>query len=156
MISYITGDVTCPQGDGLKILIHIVNNLGGWGRGVVVAISRRWVKPEQSYRLWHAKDDNFTLGMVQLVRVQDDLIVANMVAQNGYSYKDNPAIDYNALRTCLSKVAKRAKELGAKIIAPRLGCGLACGTWTEVEQILQETMDDLDVTVYDLPTKENI
>ena len=37
----IKGDATRPQASGPKIIAHICNDLGGWGKGFVVAISRR-------------------------------------------------------------------------------------------------------------------
>jgi hypothetical protein len=40
-IAYHVGDATMPVGDGPKILVHICNNIGAWGRGFVVALSRR-------------------------------------------------------------------------------------------------------------------
>jgi O-acetyl-ADP-ribose deacetylase (regulator of RNase III) len=149
-ISYITGDATQPVGNNVRIIIHIVNDAGGWGKGFVTSISKRWLEPEQAYRQWHAKGDNFALGMVQLVKLPDDIIVANMIAQHGYSYAGHPAIQYPALHMCLSKVAKRTKELGATVHMPRIGCGLAGGIWSQVERIILDTMNDLDVTVYDL------
>ena len=33
---------------------------------------------------------------------------------------------------------------------PRIGCGLAGGTWKEVEPIVQAALDGLPVVVYDL------
>jgi O-acetyl-ADP-ribose deacetylase (regulator of RNase III) len=92
--------------------------------------------------------------MIQLVKLPDGIIVANMIAQHGYSYAGHPAIQYPALHMCLSKVAKRAKELGATVHMPRIGCGLAGGTWDKVEPIILEAMDGADVTVYDLPEEK--
>jgi len=150
-LSYVVGDVIRPRGDGTRILAHVCNDANGYGAGVALAIARRWPEAKSAYHAWHAKGENFALGMVQLVRLSDGIIVANMIAQHGYAYAGNPAIQYPALHMCLSKVAKRAEELGAAIHIPRLGCGLAGGTWDKVEPIIMETMNDLDVTVYDLP-----
>lgn len=44
-INYTTGDATQPTGAGPKIIVHICNDIGGWGRGFVVAISNRWSTP---------------------------------------------------------------------------------------------------------------
>jgi O-acetyl-ADP-ribose deacetylase (regulator of RNase III) len=153
-ISYVVGDATQPRNEGSRIIAHICNDVGGWGHGFVVAVSKQWLEPELAYRAWHAKGENFALGMVQLVKLPDGIIVANMIAQHGYASPGHPAIQYPALHMCLSKVAKRAKELGTSIHMPRIGCGLAGGTWSTVETIILETMGDLDVTVYDLPDKE--
>lgn len=150
MIHYVVGDATQPQGDGPKIIAHIVNTSGGWGRGFVVALSRRWAEPENLYRRWH-KELTFVLGSVQLVKVAPDLAVANMLAQRGYALPGKPAVVYDALRSCLEKVAMRAVALGATVHMPRIGCGLAGGKWEEVEPILGETMKGIEVFVYDLP-----
>lgn len=153
-MKFVIGDVTEPQGERLKILVHVCNDAGGFGSGVAGAIAKWHPEVREAYRAWHAKAENFALGMVQLVKLPDGIIVANMIAQHGYSSPGRPAIQYPALHMCLSKVAKRAKELGASIHCPRIGCGLAGGTWDKVEPIILETMGDLDVTVYDLPEEK--
>ena len=149
MIRYINGDATRPQGDGLKLLAHIVNTSGGWGRGFVLAISSRWTEPERRYREWHKSKEGFVLGEVQFVKVEEDIDVVNMLAQCGYATPTKPAIRYDALEICLTKVAKGARQLGATIHMPRIGCGLAGGTWSEVGKIVEETLHDFDVCVYD-------
>jgi O-acetyl-ADP-ribose deacetylase (regulator of RNase III) len=45
-ISYLQGDATSPQAKGNKIIAHICNDLGRWGKGFVLAISKRWPEPE--------------------------------------------------------------------------------------------------------------
>jgi O-acetyl-ADP-ribose deacetylase (regulator of RNase III) len=150
-ISYVVGDATKPQGEGLMIVAHVCNDAGGFGSGFAGAVARCWPEVRNAYLKWHAKGEGFALGMVQLATVSDSLIVANMIAQHGYSRPGKPAINYLALRMCLSKVAKKAGEIGASIHAPRLGSGLAGGTWDQVEPIILETMDGLEVTIYDLP-----
>src|ERR1044072_1671109 len=49
-ISYLKGDATSPQAKGVKLICHICNDLGGWGKGFALAISRRWDEPEEKYR----------------------------------------------------------------------------------------------------------
>lgn len=49
-IQYIRGDATSPQTEGKKIIAHICNDIGGWGKGFVKAISNRWSDPENEYR----------------------------------------------------------------------------------------------------------
>ena len=94
--------------------------------------------------------------------VEPGLWVANMVAQTGYGRSGDqqhktedeaeaPPIRYDALRTCLLKVAESATSKGSTIHAPRVGCGLAGGKWDQVEPLIQETMRDLQVFIYDLP-----
>ncbi|MFJ6385555.1 hypothetical protein ACIQI7_36810, partial [Kitasatospora sp. NPDC092039] len=49
-ITYVRGDATTPQGKGVKVIAHVCNDLGGWGKGFVLALSRRWPEPEAAYR----------------------------------------------------------------------------------------------------------
>jgi hypothetical protein len=37
---------------------------------------------------------------------------------------------------------------------PRIGCGLAGGEWSKVEEIINRVMPDVDVYVYDFDTKD--
>ena len=174
MIHYLKGDATQPVGEGPKILAHICNDIGGWGAGFVVAISKRWPQPEEAYRAW-AKGrfrpkpgcaiigpQTFSLGSVQFVTVTEDLAVANMIAQRGYGPRGNdlhrtddhdpngPPIRYDALALCLKGVQSAAEKLDASVHMPRIGCGLAGGRWDQVEPIVSKMLDGLDVYVYDL------
>lgn len=153
-ITYRKGDATAPWGDGQRIICHICNDLGGWGKGFVVAISKRWPEPEARYRAWHREGEagGFRLGAIQLVQVEPTLHVANMIAQRGTRPIDGvPPIRYEALRECLSTLTERAIELGASVHMPRIGCGLAGGSWPEVEAVIQATLlpANLEVHVYD-------
>lgn len=53
LLNYVKGDATSPQGDGTKAIVHVCNNIGAWGAGFVMAISRRWPEPEAAYREWY-------------------------------------------------------------------------------------------------------
>ena len=64
-IQYIKGDATQPTGNGNKIIVHVCNDIGGWGKGFVMALSKRWKAPEQEYRNWYVSQDGFELGAVQ-------------------------------------------------------------------------------------------
>jgi O-acetyl-ADP-ribose deacetylase (regulator of RNase III) len=154
-INYVKGDATQPQAKGNKIIAHVCNDLGGWGKGFVLAISKRWPEPEAAYRAWHRgrSMNDFGLGAVQLVQIEPYVWVANMVAQRGMKTGSNgPPIRYEAVRTCLGKLAGEAKILGASVHMPRIGCGLAGGRWEEIEPIILDelTSRGVEVTVYDL------
>lgn len=149
-ISYIKGDATQPRGKGNKIIAHICNDLGGWGKGFVLAISKRWEAPESEYRAWHSSRTGFELGALRLVQVEPYIWVANMIGQRGMkSGSKGPPIRYDAVRTCLRKLAIEAKSLNASVHMPRIGCGLAGGRWEEIEPIVTEEMAGIEVTIYD-------
>ena len=52
-INYVIGDATQPVSENPVIICHIVNNLSRWGKGFVMALSRRYPQPEREYRRWH-------------------------------------------------------------------------------------------------------
>ena len=153
-ITYLKGDATSPQAKGVKLICHVCNDLGGWGKGFVLAVSRRWAAPEEEYRAWHAgrSGNDFELGAVQFVQVEPYVWVANMIAQRGVKQgSSGPPIRYAALAECLRKVGDKALELGASVHMPRIGCGLAGGKWSEVEPLIEEHLcaRGVKVTVYD-------
>lgn len=158
-IKYVKGDATRPRGKGTKIIVHCCNDLGAWGAGFVLAISRRWPEPEARY-VESITRGQLELGKVQFVEVDTDndeegegdhIIVANLIGQKGLIGPVNPQpIRYSAIETGLRKVAHEAKKRSASIHMPRIGCGLAGGTWSKMEPIIAEALNGLDVTVYDL------
>src|SRR4051812_26979548 len=84
-INFLKGDATAPMSKGNKIIAHICNDLGGWGKGFVLAISKRWKEPEQDYRDWHRNraSNDFKLGAVKFIQVEPYVWVANIIGQNG-------------------------------------------------------------------------
>jgi O-acetyl-ADP-ribose deacetylase (regulator of RNase III) len=153
-IAYVKGDATDPNGEGDKIIAHVCNDIGGWGRGFVLALSKRWPQPENEYKKWYKSNENFALGEVIFVQVEKNIWVANMIGQRDIKPdKDgNPPVRYEAIGKALSKVAAFATEKKASVHMPRIGCGLAGGTWDKMEPvIIKELVEkDVPVTVYDL------
>lgn len=152
-IQYKEGDATNPVGEVNKIIVHICNDIGGWGKGFVMAISKRWKLPESKYREWFKSKENFNLGEVQFVQVEENLWVANLIGQHKVNKDEfgNAPIRYDAIEVGLSKVADFANEINACIHMPRIGCGLAGGKWEMIEPIIEKTIlkEDINTTVYD-------
>jgi O-acetyl-ADP-ribose deacetylase (regulator of RNase III) len=152
-INYIKGDATEPVGEGKKIIPHICNDIGAWGAGFVLALSAKWPAPEASYLKWFRSKHFFELGHNQRVEVGGGIMVINMIAQHkvGRDDKGKSPIRYTAVRECLSRVAAEAKEQKASVHMPRIGCGLAGGSWGVIENIIKDTLLDrnIEVTVYD-------
>lgn len=154
-IEYVGGDATAPRGEGVRIIAHVCNDLGGWGKGFVLALSRRWPEPEAAFRRWHREraGNDFGLGAAQFVRVSPHLWVANLVGQRGIrtGRSSGVPVRYEAIDRALERLAERAVELGASVHMPRIGCGLAGGTWDRVEPLVRERLVSrgIPVTVYD-------
>lgn len=162
-IHYIEGDATSPVGDGNKVIAHICNDIGRWGRGFVLSLSKTWPNPERDYRAWYQGNPQpnpmdqpyppFELGNVHMVRVQNDIWVANMIAQHGIIAKDGvQPIRYDALKACLMRL--RDMLNGSSVHMPRIGCGLAGGKWSEIEPLILSALPDVEVFVYDFDTKD--
>lgn len=152
-IEYLKGDATVPRARGIKIIAHICNDIGGWGKGFVMAISKKWKTPENEYRKWFKSENNFHLGEVQFVQVEEEIWICNMIAQHKIitNSKGIVPIRYEAVEKCLEKLSRKALELNAVVHMPRIGCGLAGGIWTEIEPIIEKTLlaKDVEVYVYD-------
>lgn len=161
-INYVIGDATYPIGDGPKVIAHCVNDIGRFGSGFVLALNKRWQNPRRLYLKWaqagitiSPSGDRvpFELGQVQFVQVEPDLWVANVVGQH-QTIRENPSpIRYEALRQGLKTVADFCDLQGASYVSPKLGSGLARGSWNLIEQIIQQEIANrgISVTVYELP-----
>ena len=155
-ITYLKGDATDPKQikDEKMFLLHVCNNKGRWGRGFVLAISNRWYEPESEYR----KLKNYDLGVIQIVKINDDLSVVNMIAQNGLgTYRRR--VDYKQVKVCLNSFNswvteyKKKHKTNISIHMPRIGCGLGGGNWKTVEKIINNEIGEHNVFVYDFGKK---
>lgn len=153
-IYYALGDATHPLGAGPAIIAHCCNNIGVWGAGFVLALSKRWAEPEAEYRKWARQfsDACIPLGCVQFVPVGENITVANIIGQHATStWKGQPPIRYEGLKVGFERVAREAIKLGASVHMPRLGCGLAGGSWEKVEPLIEGQLcaRGVPVWVYD-------
>lgn len=158
-LNFVIGDATEPIKDGSKALIcHICNDIGAWGKGFVLAVSDKYPMAKNIYMKYMKEKKKSNLGDIQIVDF-DDLYIVNMIAQNGiYTKTDEngnriPPIRYDSLKNCLTRVSDFIISLNEPISVhmPRIGCGLAGGTWSEVEKIIRDTLikNGIDVFVYD-------
>lgn len=159
LLTYVEGDATAPVGEGLKVIAHCCNDIGAWGAGFVVALSKRWKRPEKEYRAWHKSREgkDLPLGATQIVPVEKDIVIANIVGQHGLrSSGGQIPIRYEALSRgfyYITVFAATRPDEAVSIHMPRLGCGLAGGSWSQLEPLIEHHFiaNDLPVTVYDWP-----
>lgn len=160
-IQYKIGDATAPIGEGNKLIVHCCNDIGAWGAGFVIALSRRWLTPQQEYTKWcqgiQAKCEFTTLnpmvlGEIQIVNVEPQLYVCNLIGQHGVGCWNGIPLRYEAIAQGLRKVASVCLEQQMSVHMPRIGAGLAGGDWRKIAQIIQEELVDkgVEVIVYDL------
>jgi len=145
VIEYLKGDATSPcKTGGIRIIAHVCNNAGGWGRGFVVSLSNKWEEPMKKYKEWYNSLDTkhsgrpvmvhrsgtstrMPLGEIQVVPVKDEygtILVVNMIAQHNFKCAENSvALRYQALADCLRKLdewIKSYKLVKSIMIRPKL------------------------------------
>lgn len=155
MITYVLGDATKPLDwlEDHRYIVHCVNDFGQWGSGFVLALDKISSLPKQHYREWHTSrcDNELPLGAVQYVNIDESTTVVNLVGQHGTVRNWPHPVRYDAIYNGLSALANAVRTLGGSIHMPRMGSGLAGGSWDVIEAIVNETCEGIDVFVYDLP-----
>ena len=157
MIQYYKGDVLSALDTSeteTKVLIHICNNKGGWGKGFVTSLSKKWKEPEKFYRNCFNLNHQNKLGDIQQCCPVKNVYVVNMIVQNGYKSIFNKCpLDYDALTVCLKKTSDWLIYMGMRspsIYCPKIGTGLAGGDWDIIKPILEEELANFPINVYEL------
>ena len=149
--------IKVKQGDLLQaeetIIAHQVNCFGVAG-GLAYHVFKKWPDAKNDYQQITSRSSTIIgglenlLGTVQLTGQQPDgKIIANLFGQY------LPGADYrpDALRVALENLSTLAKSLGASVAMPYgISCGICGGDWDEVRQIIEETMQGVDITLYKL------
>lgn len=85
--------------------------------------------------------------------MEDDIWIANLIGQHKINKDENgnAPIRYDAIKKGLEKVAQFATENNTSVHMPRIGCGLAGGTWDRIEPLIQESLlnNEIETYVYD-------
>lgn len=166
MISYVKGDVTNPDIDGLKILPHIVNSMGVMGAGVAYGIAKKWPDVRMTYEDWYENrlhinyfdtiHTPFDLGENQYVVADDDTVVVNMLAQKlGTQFIDNepvPPLRLWALKECIMKVADfcNSLEVDFTLTCPKFGSLRAGGDFDkDILPMIKSYWEDFNVVIFE-------
>lgn len=154
-VTYLRGDATQPRGNGVRMIVHVVNDrTPNWGGGFALAVRRRYPEVQAEFiEWWRDSMTQSRLGSTHVCRLSQDLAVTSLVAQHGLGPSREARIRYGALETCLESLASEARAAPASIHMPRIGCGQAGGSWEVVEELIQTCLIEsgVSVTVYDLP-----
>ena len=164
-LKYVTGDATDPQKtyeNEIVVIPHCCNNENIWGGGFVIALSKKWEKPEQMYREYCEKRKDeapiLLLGEVVFSKIDSHLVVANMIGQNGTITETNPKpIKYSELVRCMEKVVDYIRIIKSQtsnpvvIHAPKFGSLRAGGNFDFVLELIKEIWveNGIDVIIYE-------
>lgn len=142
--------ITIKKGDLLEatetVIGHQVNCFGVAG-GLAAAVFRKYPVAESDYlQLIERLPGEALLGITQLTGQQPDgHIIANIFGQF------YPGADYqaDALKKALQELARIARTMEWSVAIPYgISCGIAGGDWSEVYEIIEETMEGVDCVIY--------
>lgn len=124
--------------------MHQVNCQDVMGAGVAKVLYTKYPQVKEKFHQLATQPDYNTptkrFGLVQPVRISDQLVVLNSFSQLYYGRKkDVVYTDHQALLTNLSKLDAYAKKHNLPAYVPaRIGCGLAGGDWATIEKYIKE------------------
>lgn len=157
VIQFVHGNILEPRAGGRRMICQLVNDKAlKWGGGVARQVSTKFPLAEAQFSESIQKvRQSERLGSVVFSSAEDGLVVASIVAQEGFGPSLLPRIRYEALEKGIKCVADRALELQASVHMPRIGTGAAGGDWETVQEMIEEHMvrAGLKVIVYDPPPK---
>lgn len=137
------------------IILHQVNCLGVMGSGVALQIKERYPEAYKEYIgvcNWNTPEN--LLGELQIVKITDDISIANIFGQLRYGYGEMHT-DYEAVRSSLEKLAEyidnrndiNTDDITHISLPYRMGCDRGGGNWVTYFEIIQECLMNTKNTV---------
>ena len=145
-IQFIKGDLIQLIKDGcFDVVAHGANCFNTMNSGIAKQLRETWPQIYEADRKtikgYRAKLGNWTMAYLE----QENCIVLNMYTQYRYGYSGNLYADYDAIRSCMKKLAS---EVGTERIGmPKIGSGKAGGNWDIIISIIEAELGHLDVTI---------
>lgn len=170
MMEHVIGNVLESKAD---VILHQVNCQGVMGAGLAKQIKDKYpvvflaykamCEEDKKLRLRTGQLQSNLLGRIQVCykenypigRVDDPQVIVNLFAQDRYGRDGRCYTDYDALRLCLEKVNQRFA--GKSVAVPYLmGCGLAGGDWNVVSKLIDVTLKDCQVVLYEFVKEQTV
>ena len=122
------------------IIAHQVNCCNTIGAGVSRAIITRYPKVEGAYHeMCNKKGKDGAFGMIQTIRVGENLVIANIFSQKDFGNSKKTGIVYTDMNL-LTESLKYLLKTNSKVYVPQyIGCGLAGGDWHEFLKLMKDT-----------------
>lgn len=144
------GDITLVE---RGIICHQVSAQGVMGSGVAAAIKNKWPSVYRDYinaiPSNHANLDDRSeyMGRVIYTQINDELIIASIVAQLHYGNNKNVVYtSYDTLDNVLRcDIEPLSRHLSSPVHLPKIGCGLANGNWEVVQALIKQRLSNYTV-----------
>jgi O-acetyl-ADP-ribose deacetylase (regulator of RNase III) len=141
--------ITLTQKGKFDVVVHGANCMCTMGAGIAKEIKRifplAYIEDCKT-----KKGDRKKLGTCTFAKcLVGNKIVEIVNAYTQYDYKGNGVkLNYDALRSCMREI--KEKYSGKKIGMPKIGAGLARGSWEKILPIIEEELENENVTVVEL------
>ena len=169
MIKYVTGDATYPSVEsGTRVIAHVLSSSDKWKSTFCKSISARWPDPEDHFsRKIRYSKKKMAPGDVQWFFATKDIAIASMIAKAGVRGRlIKEIVKYEELEVALNALAEGTRALiglrdsieqnELSIHMPKITCGQSGGDWDIVSSMIEDSLWDLDIYVYELPKKFDI
>lgn len=131
------------------IVAHCCNNIGLYGAGFAKQVRYKYPTAYNSFVAVIKRE----LGEVNFVRVNNRLIIGNMVSMNGVYRDSNPyPLRLDFLEICLQKVQSLAIHLDLPVHMPIIK-GMSQSDWTTIRKLIEKNCPI--ATVWELPSKKS-
>lgn len=130
----------------IDMLAHGCNCQGKFGAGIAKQIAEQY--PIVKY--WY-DTALLILGSCQIVNTNNGQFIANCFTQNkvGNAYiTKRTYLDYKSLTKCMKYINNFCLDHNLSLGMPKIGCGLAGGSWRRVKGILEDIFTDVDLRIY--------
>lgn len=141
------------------VIIHGCNAQGVMGSGVALEVKTRY--PE-AYNLYKRYCDSISnkkelLGATpawtnsgDTIDPNRDLIIINAITQEHYGRAPNHRyVSYEAIQECFDQIHTMCKVIGvSEVNFPLIGAGLGGGDWQIISEIIKDSMQGIDQTLW--------
>lgn len=140
------------------VIAHGVNCKGVMGAGVALEISNKFPEVLNEYKITCKQyDAKELLGSVETFKVDNGQYIMNIFTQDKTGTASRK-LNYGALAKgfgIVDKILQKqcAESSNADMLSlsiPKIGSGLAGGDWEIIEEIINYTTPNLNITVYEL------
>ena len=159
MIYKVKSLITAAQELEVNVIGHQANCFCLMGSGIAPLIAAAFPDAEKADNETFAGNRNklgdFTVGEHLVVGALEEeyIQIYNLYGQYGYG-REKVDTNYIALRHAIRRMAQNLDPHYARIGLPKLGCGLGGGDWAIVSEIIEDELDNFDVTIYVLDESE--
>lgn len=146
-IKHVKGDIF---ESGADVILHQVNCKGVMGSGVAKQVKEKYPDVYLEYLCWCRNPimKGKLLGRIQIFDICDSKTIVNMFAQDEFGRGGRCYTNYDALKSCLEQV--NTHFAGCTVAIPyKMSCDRGGGDWSIVSKMIEETLADCDVTLYE-------